>query len=427
MKRVKKIAIVDLDVHHGNGTEEICRDFHNRLPEGSEPKVLFLSTHLHDRTPAHAEDGHYQYEFYPGSGDLSDLPHNVVNVPLKPLWRRRGANNVESTRNWMEKFYFDHWGRSEFKRVVEERILPPLRAFHPDLILVSAGFDAAHKDLGNCRFLQKQLDGFDLEREDFFWVAGEIAKIAEICCEGRLVSVLEGGYGKLAEASSPSNTGNATAANGGFSRNGGGSRRGSSNNKIDRSVLARNVQGYIEGLCGGSLRPVEKPEDDSENNDSELDFVDPIVRNADDDQYGDFMNSDEGLILGGARRSGRVKRQKRSIDADGKGVQRGGDEKRRRKSSSAAAAAGGDDMENFQSNKASDQSRENALRYLRKVRELNENDYHSFLTIMEKFRSRSLDVNGVVTAVKTLFAGRNDLILGFNMFLPATHKIKLDG
>lgn len=73
-----------------------------------------------------------------------------------------------------------------------------MRAFNPSLILLSCGFDAADGDVGNCRHLPNldPVRGMDLKAEDFSWATTEIMKIADICCNGRLVSVLEGGYGE---------------------------------------------------------------------------------------------------------------------------------------------------------------------------------------------------------------------------------------
>lgn len=469
--KVKKVAIVDLDVHHGNGTEEICREFHNKRPPGAEPQILFLSTHLHDRTPHYSEEGAYNYEFYPGTGDVSDLPHNVVNVALKPLWRRRVVENTRS--NWAETFYLEHWGRQEFRRVIEERVLPPLRAFHPDLILVSAGFDAAHKDLGNCRFLQKQLDGFDLQREDFFWVASEIAKIAELCCEGKMVSVLEGGYGRMCDTHSTSlsptpppisqpvaavPTSSTTTSTGAIAITGGAlpssasssitataaapekqsttaQRRGQSTTKIDRDVLARNVQGFIEGLCGGFVPAVPKQtlqalatasslaadeESEEGNNDGESDN-DIGGDGEEGTSLPDFLNSDEGLILGAARRSGRNKRPKRAAAAAAGAEMKARNESEKPRAKKRAHV---DEDAGNHVGKLADVHRDNAIKYLRKLRETNEHDYKQFAALMANLRSKTMDMETVIQSVKTLFAGKPELITGFNLFLPAGFRIR---
>jgi len=76
-------------------------------------------------------------------------------------------------------------------------MIPLLRAYRPDLILVSAGFDAAHGDVGCCKATAdgKAVSGADLRPEDFDYITRQICKVANVCCEGRVVSVLEGGYG----------------------------------------------------------------------------------------------------------------------------------------------------------------------------------------------------------------------------------------
>ncbi len=136
-----RVAIVDFDVHHGNGTQDIVED---------DARILFCSTH--------------QMPLYPGTGH----PHetgahdNVVNVPL-----RDGA------------------GSKAFRDAMERSVLPRVDAFAPELILVSAGFDAHRAD---------PLAGLMLEASDFAWVTGRICDLAEKHCKGRVVSVLEGGY-----------------------------------------------------------------------------------------------------------------------------------------------------------------------------------------------------------------------------------------
>jgi len=112
-----------------------------------------------------------------------------VNVPLRPLWRPGGG------------------GRGAYRRAVVQRLLPALRAFNPDLVLLSAGFDGLLGDLGNCRQRpQPSTDpgadplweaGMDLRPEDVAWVTQEVMRIADLTCQGRLVSVLEGGYGRM--------------------------------------------------------------------------------------------------------------------------------------------------------------------------------------------------------------------------------------
>jgi acetoin utilization deacetylase AcuC-like enzyme len=135
---LERVAIVDFDVHHGNGTEDIFRGNKN---------VLFCST--------------FQHPYYPGCGADTSSDH-IVNVPLAA-----GTDGAG------------------FREAVESRWLPKLEAFEPELVLVSAGFDAHAED---------DLAGLRLVEEDYTWVTGEIKKIAEAHAGGRIVSSLEGGY-----------------------------------------------------------------------------------------------------------------------------------------------------------------------------------------------------------------------------------------
>jgi len=135
---LNKVAIVDFDVHHGNGTEDIFR---------SDPSVFFSST--------------FQHPFYPGSGADTRSDH-IVNVPLPA-----------GTRG------------DRFRGAFEERILPALDGFEPELVFISAGFDAHNDD---------PLAQLCLLEEDFAWATAKIKGVADAHAQGRLISVLEGGY-----------------------------------------------------------------------------------------------------------------------------------------------------------------------------------------------------------------------------------------
>jgi acetoin utilization deacetylase AcuC-like enzyme len=135
-----RVAVIDFDVHHGNGTQAMFE---------RDPSLFYASTH--------------QWPLYPGTGAESEHGvGNVVNVPLPS-----GSDG------------------SVFRRAVERRILPALDRFAPELVLISAGFDAHAQD---------PLAGLMLEDEDFAWVTAALAEVARRHAGGRIVSTLEGGY-----------------------------------------------------------------------------------------------------------------------------------------------------------------------------------------------------------------------------------------
>jgi acetoin utilization deacetylase AcuC-like enzyme len=171
-----------------------------------------------------------EWSFYPGTGDKDDMAHNIINVPLAPLWREKEvstatangatlnvAGNVHNTRNRAKKeaaatskrdvkgdgegfasesdqsskrispvksgafndvpthFLFGS-GRKAFRRAIRTRLLPSLRAFNPDLVLISAGFDACHGDVGNAKHMAggKEKAGIDLDPEDYAWATRKV-------------------------------------------------------------------------------------------------------------------------------------------------------------------------------------------------------------------------------------------------------------
>jgi acetoin utilization deacetylase AcuC-like enzyme len=137
----ERVAVVDFDVHHGNGTQAAY---------WNDKDLFFASTH--------------QMPFYPGTGALNEtgVADNIVNAPL-----RAGD------------------GGDKFKAAFRERVLPALRNFHPDIVIISAGFDA-HRD--------DPLGGLRLVEDDFAWATAHLLEIAEEKAGGRMVSILEGGY-----------------------------------------------------------------------------------------------------------------------------------------------------------------------------------------------------------------------------------------
>jgi acetoin utilization deacetylase AcuC-like enzyme len=136
-----RVAIVDFDVHHGNGTEDMFS------PEEWRNRVLMVSF--------------FQHPFYPGSGTEDPAP-NMVNVPLPAGSDGRAA-----------------------RKALQEKWLPALERFKPQMLLISAGFDAHREDL---------LGGLALVEEDYEWMTRELMEVARRYADNRIVSMLEGGY-----------------------------------------------------------------------------------------------------------------------------------------------------------------------------------------------------------------------------------------
>lgn len=137
----ERVAIVDFDVHHGNGSQEIF---------WSDPSVMYCSTH--------------EMPLYPGTGAKNETGahNNIVNAPLSA-----GDNGTQ------------------FREAFTSRILPRLEAFRPDLVIISAGFDAHMRD---------PLANLNLVETDYAWVTQKLMDVADKHAKGRIVSVLEGGY-----------------------------------------------------------------------------------------------------------------------------------------------------------------------------------------------------------------------------------------
>ncbi|WP_411033176.1 histone deacetylase family protein [Shinella sp. BYT-45] len=136
----ERVAIVDWDVHHGNGTQDIFYD---------DPSVLFCSTH--------------QMPLYPGTGAKDETgAGNIVNAPLSP-----------------------DTGSDHFREAFRSRVLPRVADFRPDLIIISAGFDAHHRD---------PLAQINLVADDFDWATAKLMDLSEKSANNRVVSLLEGGY-----------------------------------------------------------------------------------------------------------------------------------------------------------------------------------------------------------------------------------------
>ena len=146
---LRRVAVVDFDVHHGNGTQDIFE---------RDPDLLYISSH--------------QSPCYPGTGaaDERGVDGNVLNLPLPP-----GTDGPGFRAAW------------------ERMGLPALREFKPELLIISAGFDAHKAD---------PLAQLRLDTEDFGWITDQLLAVADECCGGKVVSILEGGYDLRALAAS---------------------------------------------------------------------------------------------------------------------------------------------------------------------------------------------------------------------------------
>lgn len=148
---MERIAVIDFDVHHGNGTQDIFWD---------KPNCFYASTH--------------QMPLFPGTGSAAergkDDAGNIVNAPLSP-----GD------------------GSDVFHQALVDLIIPSLTAFDPDLVIISAGFDAHHRD---------PLANINLSEKDFAEATKRILDVADHCCDDRAVSLLEGGYDLVGLATS---------------------------------------------------------------------------------------------------------------------------------------------------------------------------------------------------------------------------------
>ncbi len=281
----ERVAIVDLDIHHGNGTEDIVR----RYPNPS--RLLFFSLHLYDK------DIDPKFEFFPGSGARDDASHNIINVPILPMWHAQthatsssgatsgvlsgsgstsgsplGSVNASNTAGSVGSLPLT--GRDAYRQAIIQRLLPALRAFNPSLILLSTGFDPASGDVGNTRnapittvlpdgtshTVSESAVGMDLTCEDFAWVTSEVMNIADICCAGRVVSVLEGGYGsyntaareqaraKLAKNNQKVPTGSARTTRDQRGTREASTSAGSIPAVLDRHILAASAAAHVHRL-----------------------------------------------------------------------------------------------------------------------------------------------------------------------------------
>ncbi|KAJ0405029.1 hypothetical protein ATCC90586_004768 [Pythium insidiosum] len=159
---LRRIAVLDWDIHHGNGTEELLRE---------DSDAFFASIHLHAAG-----------KFFPGTGPSCQREH-VVNVALEDS----GAGS----------------GSLAFRHAMSDQVLPAMRAFRPDIVFISAGFDGHRDDIlgGRAAVKDTSVPAGYLE-EDYVWATQQVLQLAEECCDGRVVSVLEGGYDVRKETNS---------------------------------------------------------------------------------------------------------------------------------------------------------------------------------------------------------------------------------
>ncbi|MBX3453196.1 histone deacetylase family protein [Ferrovibrio sp.] len=145
---IRRVAVIDFDVHHGNGTQASFND---------DPDLFYISTH--------------QWPLYPGTGRPSErgCANNILNLPLRP-----------------------YAGSQEFRAAASESLLPMLRAFRPELVMISAGFDGHARD---------PLAQLNLQDDDYAWITERLLAVADETAQGRVVSTLEGGYDLAALAS----------------------------------------------------------------------------------------------------------------------------------------------------------------------------------------------------------------------------------
>jgi acetoin utilization deacetylase AcuC-like enzyme len=141
---MRRVLIADWDVHHGNGTQQMFYE---------SPEVLYMSTH--------------QYPFYPGSGSLDQIGNGLglgftVNAPMPATF-----------------------GDNEYLQIFDELLMPVARRFRPEFVLISAGFDAHFRD---------PLGGMRVTEGGFVAMTRRLQRIADECCEGKMVAALEGGY-----------------------------------------------------------------------------------------------------------------------------------------------------------------------------------------------------------------------------------------
>jgi len=248
--KCQRVAIVDFDVHHGNGTEDCLQN----LPPEIRRRIFFFSAHLYYSSN--------EYEFYPGTGAKDNMEMNFINAPIRPIWSvktkggRLPANSPHLSSQSAENSDgteispapsstspTNRVGKREYRDAIIQRLIPTLRANQPDLILLSAGFDGGLGDVGNLHTGVGE-SGLDLDEKDFKWITEKIVGVANVCCNGRIVSCLEGGYGCMEKRTKdPVKEEKKLAALG-------GKKELSSWGALNRNKLADNCAAHVKALAG---------------------------------------------------------------------------------------------------------------------------------------------------------------------------------
>lgn len=223
--KCERCAIVDIDIHHGNGTEEIVKNCDH------PGRLFFFSSHLYDNDKKRGKQN--VFKFYPGTGDEDDVAHNIINVPIAPMWKnsqpksrsqspvpgrshntrhqskQKSTNGItddeifsnrdpytcshekelekgsqtaasvtlpSNSKKKAQRSFLYGTGREAYRQSIEQRLLPALRAFNPDLILISMGLDACQGDVGNARHYKngRQIQGIDLTPDDYAWTTSKV-------------------------------------------------------------------------------------------------------------------------------------------------------------------------------------------------------------------------------------------------------------
>jgi len=211
---IQKVALVDFDVHHGNGTEAMCDGvlpktlkkkvnlmdcevtinvpaFRPWLDDKDPDRIFFASTHGYGQS---RDEGPRSSHFFPGTGSTKNTRRNEDAATHRKTWQHFEFDPLDSSTHGEKGPWVLDVGfagpckrRKLWRSAWRDHILPAMAAFEPDMIFISAGFDAHRRDGINLGFIC-------LEDEDFSWLTRELVKLANKCCQGRVVSVLEGGY-----------------------------------------------------------------------------------------------------------------------------------------------------------------------------------------------------------------------------------------